>query len=185
MKTCFVVVAATLVALALSACHESRRESSDQRPQVAPAEAPTEFEAPTDLKGAFDRLDHTLSPAQRAQLLDAPTEKGAVALAHHGLGTWMRNEWGLWSGEGPLHDYFAELGLWHAEDMSGVILASYWRYHHGLPLEVDRQVVDYLEYWANTPEPANAGALHTLQNQRMPPNALRAGGEPDAPDGSQ
>lgn len=66
---------------------------------------------------------------------------------HHTLGRWMRNEWGLWKG-GPLLDYFKGLGLWHADDCSGLILTSFYRHLKGLPLDIEGQVAEYKEYWA-------------------------------------
>lgn len=44
---------------------------------------------------------------------------------HHGLGTWMRNNWELWSGNSHLFDYYIERGINHPDDMSGDILDSY------------------------------------------------------------
>lgn len=44
---------------------------------------------------------------------------------HHGLGTWMRNNWGLWSGNSHLYDYYIEIGITHPDNMSGHILETY------------------------------------------------------------
>lgn len=66
---------------------------------------------------------------------------------HHSLGQWLRNEHGLWEESGELYEYLKSLGLWHADDMSGVVLSSYWRYLHGKPLGLNEQVQHYLDYW--------------------------------------
>lgn len=73
------------------------------------------------------------------------TEKDLVTY-HMGLGRWMRNEWGLWSG-GSLKDYFEKLGLCHADDMSGVILTSFHKYLHNRPIVLEEQVQKYLDFW--------------------------------------
>lgn len=44
---------------------------------------------------------------------------------HHGLGTWLRNNWGLWSGNSHIFDYYIERGIRHPDDMSGNILMTY------------------------------------------------------------
>lgn len=66
---------------------------------------------------------------------------------HHTIGRWMRNEWGLWTG-GPLKDYFLNLGLWHPDDMSSLILKSFCRYVKSYPLKIEEQVEFYKRYWS-------------------------------------
>lgn len=65
---------------------------------------------------------------------------------HHGLGMWMRNEWGLWGGS-RLAAYFNGIGIYHPDDMSAIILDSYWRKLHGKPIDLESQVKRYQEYW--------------------------------------
>lgn len=66
--------------------------------------------------------------------------------AHFGIGMWMRNNWGLWGGS-PLAKHFNEMGIEHPDDMSGIILKSYWLHLNGCPLRVDEQVAYYRAYW--------------------------------------
>lgn len=68
---------------------------------------------------------------------------------HHFLGMHIRNEWGLWA-QGPLVKYFNIIGIYHADDMSGIILESYWRDKHNLDLDIDGQVKRYRAYWKKT-----------------------------------
>src|SRR5215212_2676940 len=65
---------------------------------------------------------------------------------HHGLGTRLRNEWGLWR-TGPLYEHLYALGLRHPDDMSATILTSFWRRLHGQPLMVEQQVKRYQDFW--------------------------------------
>jgi hypothetical protein len=46
---------------------------------------------------------------------------------HHGLGTWLRNYWGLWAGS-RLAQKFNRAGIRHPDDMSHIIL-SYFCVH--------------------------------------------------------
>jgi hypothetical protein len=65
---------------------------------------------------------------------------------HFGLGMNLRNEWGLWY-DSPLAQYFNSIGIYNADDMSGIILESYHRLLNGLPINLDEQVKSYKEYW--------------------------------------
>lgn len=75
-------------------------------------------------------------------------EKEAMGVAHHGIGTWMRNTWGLWGKEGELYEALVGLGLDHADDMSGLILTSFHRNMNGKELKIIEQVQHYLDHWA-------------------------------------
>jgi hypothetical protein len=65
---------------------------------------------------------------------------------HFGLGMFLRNNWGLWSG-GPLADWFNKHGIRHADDMSGIILTSFHRQLTGKPIKLEEQVKHYRGYW--------------------------------------
>ena len=60
---------------------------------------------------------------------------------------WIRNEWGLWKKESDMYNYFYKMGLWHADDMSSVILTSYHRFINGKELSLKEQINHYLDYW--------------------------------------
>lgn len=70
---------------------------------------------------------------------------------HFGLGMWLRNNWGLWAGE-RMAEYFAGIGIYHPDDMSGILLDSYWRYLNGLDICLQEQVEMYREYWRQQQE---------------------------------
>jgi len=107
---------------------------------------------PRTLDECFIVLAKTV-PADTLERMRAMPEDDMIEF-HHGLGTWMRNNWGLWS-RGPLHAYFRQMGLEHPDDMSSVILTSFWRYLHDKPLEVEAQVRRHQLYWryARHPDP--------------------------------
>ncbi|MNR25193.1 hypothetical protein D3C85_1423280 [compost metagenome] len=66
--------------------------------------------------------------------------------SHFGMGTWIRNNWRLW-GSGKFSKYFNSIGIFHPDDMSCIILTSYYRYLKGQDLGLDKQVKYYQEYW--------------------------------------
>lgn len=102
------------------------------------------MKTPTNLEECFEALKEMLSAQDQIAIIQM--ENGPVRL-HHGLGTWMRNNWDLWKPESVLVKYFATLGLWHADDMSGVILDSFWRHLRNEPLDIEGQVKRYQEFW--------------------------------------
>lgn len=84
---------------------------------------------PKDLGDAFEQLDKELPEVVRNEMkkLDRRDE---MIKYHHGLGTWIRNNWGLWGGS-RLQKYFTDRGVDHPDEMSGVILSFYWDWLHG------------------------------------------------------
>lgn len=99
---------------------------------------------PTNLEEAFQWLDEHVSDKE---VFIKEDEITAVALCHHGLGRWLRNNWGLWKEDTPLAFYFISHGVKHADDMSGIILRSYWRFKNHQPIRFDEQVQFYKNYW--------------------------------------
>ena len=84
--------------------------------------------APKTLEEAETCLGTVWSEPARQEFLARPYE--TLIDYHHGLGRWMRNYWGLWSG-GPLAKDMERLGLRHPDDMSMEIIRSYWLKAHG------------------------------------------------------
>ena len=69
------------------------------------------------------------------------SETEFTASAHFGMGLWIRNNWRLWSGS-RLLKYFNELGIHHPDDMSSIILISYYRKLHNQDIGFKEQI-DY------------------------------------------
>lgn len=100
---------------------------------------------PKDLNDCHRVLNSMLDDSTKA-LIMSMTEKEFTAGAHLGLGMWMRNNWGLWGGS-RLQTYMTGKGLRHPDDMSGLILTTYWRRMHHEPLRVRKEVRKYQVYW--------------------------------------
>jgi glutathione peroxidase-family protein len=111
--------------------------------------APFKVYIPKDLEDAFSELKKMLSPALLNEIR-LKSEKDVIEY-HHGFGTWLRNNWGLWAGS-RLAQYFRQLGINHPDDMSGIILTSFWRYLHSQPIKLEEQVEYYKEYWRKAEE---------------------------------
>lgn len=99
---------------------------------------------PKDLDECFLVLDTVLSGDVINQI--RTSEEDSLYKFHMGLGLWLRNNWGLWSNS-RLAKWFKLQGLFHADDMSGVILVSYHRYLNQEPIKLSEQVSSYQVFW--------------------------------------
>jgi hypothetical protein len=83
-------------------------------------------------------------------------EYKALGAAHHGFGTMIRNTLKLWY-NGSIVPFFNELGIYHADDMSGIILTSFHRKKNNIELELDKQIKHYIDYWEKIDPKVNSG----------------------------
>jgi hypothetical protein len=100
---------------------------------------------PKNLEEAVSQLTiiHDDSIKQKILLM---TEEEFIGNTHMGLGLWIRNNWGLWKGK-ELAKYFNSIGIYHPDDMSGIILTCYFRELNKQDWKVQEQIKKYQEYW--------------------------------------
>lgn len=99
---------------------------------------------PTNLEECFDALKGLLSFEDQTWLIQTNNPHQL----HHSLGRYLRSNWKLWQEESPLHQWFkTTYGLFHADDMSSLIIESFWHYLRSEPLDIDAQVQKYKEHW--------------------------------------
>jgi len=99
---------------------------------------------PSNLEECFLELEKVLNTNDLNEFVTQP--ENDVILWHHSLGRWIRNNWGLWQG-GVLANFFNTKGINHPDDMSGIILTSFWRYKNSIPIEIEVQIKRYIDYW--------------------------------------
>jgi len=111
---------------------------------------------PRDLEDCFVQLKKLLKP-EDIEKMKAGTED-AMSYYHFGLGMGMRNSWGLWGGS-RLAKWFNAQGITHADDMSAIILVSFWRHLNEKPINLEQQVKYYQDYWKgqNEAQPSAGG----------------------------
>ncbi|MBR4715873.1 MAG: hypothetical protein IKP34_06825 [Bacteroidales bacterium] len=85
---------------------------------------------PRNIEDCFSQLDSILAFKNRRGIIAQPNRE-SMSKYHFGLGMWLRNNWGLWSGS-RLERYFYARGVYHPDNMSGVILEYYYDYLHGV-----------------------------------------------------
>jgi len=105
---------------------------------------------PVNLEEAVNQMKIIHHDTTKQKILKM-SEDEFLAGAHFGLGMWIRNNWGFWKGE-ELSKYFNSIGIYHPDDMSGIILTSYYRELHGQEWKVDEQVKYYQDYWKKSNE---------------------------------
>lgn len=103
---------------------------------------------PKNLDEAILQLDK-LFPDSTKQKIAQMEENDFLGNSHLSTGMWIRNIWGLWKG-GELSKYFNELGIYHPDDMSGIILRSFYRHIKAQDYELDNQIKYYQDYWKKT-----------------------------------
>jgi hypothetical protein len=100
---------------------------------------------PKTLAEAHVALERILPPGELAKIDSMRSEKGMIEY-HMGLGMWMRNHWGLWGG-GSLAKHMEKLGFNHPDDMSGVILETFWCKRHGKDFRLKQRAAESARYW--------------------------------------
>jgi hypothetical protein len=68
--------------------------------------------------------------------------------AHHTVGRGLRNAWSLWDKETVLVQWFKEnYKIFHADDLSGVILSSVWAKVRGEKYDIQADITEFHEHW--------------------------------------
>jgi len=85
---------------------------------------------PADLNSCFVELDRLLNDTTKQEIKNKNGSFELVGEFHMGLGRWMRNAWGLWSGS-RLQVYFHDRQIFHPDEISSIIIESYARHLNG------------------------------------------------------
>lgn len=100
---------------------------------------------PVDLDDCLKQVDSMFADSVKTEI-KALTENEFSSRYHFGFGMWMRNNWGLWKGS-RLSKYFNSLGVYHPDDMTGIIFGSYHRQLTGQERKLGEQIKYYQDYW--------------------------------------
>ena len=121
---------------------------------LAQDEVATELSCvPETYVASLDCLEVTLSDESKSELVGLPYDD--LIQTHMGLGMWIRNNWGLWSG-GPLYDEMREFGFAHPDDMSTVIIEGFWARENGCSYDLEANATEYQRFWSEQMESAEA-----------------------------
>ena len=103
------------------------------------------FSTPAVIVEAIDEIVSGLTEEEKKAIVEMDDEDD-MSMYHHGWGAGFRNSLGLW-GDTELSQAFKEIGIWHADDMSSILLESIWRRVHNQELNMEEQVGFYKVYW--------------------------------------
>lgn len=104
---------------------------------------------PTDLNDAISFFECKWSEDDITGFKNKDEQKATSEL-HFGTGMSLRNNWKLWAGTSEISKFFRDLGIYHPEDMSGIILTSLHRKLNGIHIDLDNQIKYYKDYWAES-----------------------------------
>ena len=127
---------------------------------------PRNLYIPKDLDDCHAALDSMLDQEWIEEYRNLPEDH--TVREHFGLGLWMRNYW--LSPGSRLLAYFVSLGARHHDDMSSIILTSYWRYLNDAPFDLEGQLNEYKIYWEKsrlwygTPWRDEKGMIKVVEN---------------------
>lgn len=113
---------------------------------------------PKSFDEALVQLDKIL-PDSTKTLVMSMTETEFISNSHFGLGMWIRNEWlykrlaGFSVGESELRKDLESKGLFTNDDMSGIILRSYYRKLNNQNIDFEQQVADIHQWYRNVNDP--------------------------------
>jgi hypothetical protein len=134
---------------------------------------------PKDIKDCIQQIDSFWDDSTK-MIIKEMSEEDFTAKVHLSFGMWMRNNWQLWS-ESRLSTYFNKLGIFHPDDMSVIILNSYYRHLTNQEIQLEKQIDYYQYYWIVNAKPSmdiypkgvrklefNHNQLYTLSEHDLP-----------------
>ena len=98
-------------------------------------------EKPKNLTECIQMLDHILKKEDKEKAKTL-TEEEFFMESHFSLGMGIRNEW-IRSGNPELVKFFLDEGVKHPDDMSAMILISYYRHLLGKEIDLEGQISAY------------------------------------------
>jgi hypothetical protein len=87
------------------------------------------FYIPKNIEESFHELNRILK-SKDIETIKNLKSRDEMIQYHHGLGMWLRNNWGLWGGS-RLQQYFLRKGITHPDNMTGLLLPYYYDWLHG------------------------------------------------------
>ena len=98
---------------------------------------------PNTLDEAMQEIDHMIQNDLKIRMRSE--HKACMGKYHFTLGRFFRNEWQLLGQKTPLYQQFKNNGIKKPDDISTIILMSYWSYIRGNKVELKREI----SWWKN------------------------------------
>lgn len=89
------------------------------------------------------------------EVIEDFTAADESAAYHFSMGRYMRNTWSMWADRdkpapNALVSYFWKYGVYHADDMSGIITDSLHRWLNDKPIDLKSQIAHYMKFWTTS-----------------------------------
>lgn len=101
---------------------------------------------PNTLDEAVDQILTLMTQEQKDAYAREPADRAGAA-QHHGLGTAIRNDWGLWFGETPISAFLKANRIVHGDDQSAVIFRAVWNRLNGFSTNLETEAAYYEKHW--------------------------------------
>ena len=106
---------------------------------------------PNNLEESWAELEKNLAVKDRQRLKEI--SEADMVKFHLSYGMDIRNSWGLWRGS-RLAKYFNNLGIHHPDDMSSIILDTFWCHINNKPIRLEERIAYYKEFWLVHSDPS-------------------------------
>ncbi|MCP4259991.1 MAG: hypothetical protein GY774_21125 [Planctomycetes bacterium] len=145
------IVVVLLICMAVLSCTTSSDNKNYPINPTMDPNTPGKIYIPKNLEDAHQELKKMLHEEFIEEIKVGKEDN--LAQHHFGLGTWIRNNWELWGGS-RLAEYFVNIGIYHPDDMSGIIIESFWYDVNGKTYPLKERISEFQEYWKSmeTPE---------------------------------
>jgi hypothetical protein len=100
---------------------------------------------PSSIEECFNIIDEIFKENSEIDITNM-TELHFVAKTQFGLGMWMRNQW-IHIENSNIKKFFENKGIYHPDDMSGIILTSYYRKCNNKEIQLEKQIEFYKKFW--------------------------------------
>jgi hypothetical protein len=109
---------------------------------------------PKNFEECIAQLDTLINDSLKQWVICLPDGR-FCGIVHHSFGMYLRNNWGLW-GDSELAENLYEMGIFHPDDMSAIILDSYQRKLKGEEIKLEEQLKYYQDYWKESGTPIDS-----------------------------
>lgn len=133
------------VFLVLLGCNSNKSTVDNKESNVLEVDSIEGVYIPKDLDDCFLQLDSFWDDDVKDSI-KTNSERSFLAESDFGIGQWIRNNW-IRVDNSRLSEYFNEKGVHHPDDISSIILTSYYRRLQNKPIELEKQISYYDLYW--------------------------------------
>ncbi len=99
-----------------------------------------------NLEDCFNIFDDCINEEERKKIINIEEDDFVSTAYIMGLGSFIKNDIGVWRSTN-IHLFFREKGIFHPDDMTAIILTSYYRYLKRKKIKLNQQIRFYKRYW--------------------------------------